>query len=138
MPLTSRGVVIAVLAALVAAIVAAPVMGPGGAAVYAAFGWVCHQEPERSWELTGRPLAVCVRCLGLYLGALAGSVVGLRFWRGMALGMLGVVGVDWLVEAAGYTGSRPWWRFGIGLVVGALVVPALYSEPRGQPVRRMG
>lgn len=137
MLLTSRGVVIAVLALLLGAAVVAPWMGVAGVAVYGAFGWVCHQRVERCWELAGRPLAVCVRCLGLYLGAWAGAVAGWRFWRPAASAMLAVMGVDWVVEAVGLTGSRPWWRFGIGWIVGALVAPALWSEPRPVPARRM-
>jgi uncharacterized membrane protein len=36
--------------------------------LYQFFGSICHQQPERSFTLAGHPLAVCHRCLGLYLG----------------------------------------------------------------------
>ena len=36
---------------------------------------VCHQRPERSFHLHGRPLAVCGRCTGLYLSAALGLLV---------------------------------------------------------------
>jgi len=132
MPPISRGLVIAVLATLLAAILIAPVAGPLGTAVYAALGWICHQRPERSWELWGRSLAVCVRCLGLYVGALLGAAAGLRFWKPAAAAALAVLGADWLVEAIGWLGSRPPWRFAIGLAAGALIVPALWgtAKPR--------
>ena len=40
--------------------------------LYAFFHPVCHQLPDRSFACFGHPLAVCHRCLGLYLGFLAG------------------------------------------------------------------
>ena len=33
---------------------------------------VCHQRPERSFHVHGRPLAVCGRCTGLYVSAALG------------------------------------------------------------------
>jgi uncharacterized membrane protein len=49
----------------------------------AAYAPVCHQETGRSLHPAGAPAAVCARCLGLYLGGLAGLVVGatLGAWR---------------------------------------------------------
>lgn len=38
--------------------------------VYHVYGQVCHQIAERSFSLAGQPLAVCARCLGIYVGAL--------------------------------------------------------------------
>ena len=48
--------------------------------MYAAFSSVCHQQPERCWWLLDHPLAVCVRCLGFYVGAIAALLAGWRFW----------------------------------------------------------
>lgn len=42
------------------------------AGVYSGFSVVCHQMPERSFHFEGFPLAVCARCLGLYVGGAAG------------------------------------------------------------------
>lgn len=36
--------------------------------IYAGFSKVCHQLPDRSFFLSGHPLAVCSRCTGLYAG----------------------------------------------------------------------
>ena len=46
---------------------------PGASLVYDLFSSICHQLPERSFAWMGHPLAVCQRCLGLYLG----------FWLGL-------------------------------------------------------
>lgn len=40
---------------------------------YALFSPVCHQMPSRSFFLFGYSLAVCARCLGIYIGFLAGT-----------------------------------------------------------------
>jgi uncharacterized membrane protein len=42
--------------------------------LYAFFEPICHQLPERSFACFGHPLAVCHRCLGLYLGGSSGLV----------------------------------------------------------------
>jgi uncharacterized membrane protein len=36
--------------------------------IYRAFSYVCHQIPERSFFIAGRPFAVCARCTGIYAG----------------------------------------------------------------------
>jgi uncharacterized membrane protein len=71
------GLTLGVAAGLVGLIVAAPLLRAGGAgaaagAVYKAFGMVCHQLDARSFHVEGFQLAVCARCFGLYVGALAG------------------------------------------------------------------
>ena len=45
------------------------------ALIYAVFSPVCHQLPERSFFFRGFPLAVCGRCLGIYLGFSAGTIL---------------------------------------------------------------
>jgi uncharacterized membrane protein len=67
-------------AGLLALIVAAPLLKASGApalaeGVYRAFTFVCHQMDERSFHLAGFKLAVCARCFGLYVGALAGALL---------------------------------------------------------------
>lgn len=59
--------------------------GSTGAArlVYAVFAPVCHQIPGRCLLFHGQPLAVCGRCLGIYLGFAAGLVL-YRIVRGFA------------------------------------------------------
>jgi uncharacterized membrane protein len=48
---------------------------PVGALIYALFAPVCHQIPGRSFSLVGHPLAVCARCLGIYLCFLLGTLL---------------------------------------------------------------
>lgn len=54
-------------------------------AVRSTFKSVCHQIPERSFSLLGTPVAVCARCLGLYLGFLVGVILLPRAERLSAL-----------------------------------------------------
>ena len=54
------------------ALVQKSIVGP---ILYIFFHQVCHQLPDRSFFWFGHPLAVCHRCLGLYLG----------FWVGLLL-----------------------------------------------------
>jgi len=62
-----------------AALFAAPILRHKApvvsALIYAAFSPVCHQVPERSLYIHGSPLAVCGRCLGIYLGFSAGTIL---------------------------------------------------------------
>lgn len=36
--------------------------------IYRAFGFLCHQIPERSFHIEGHALGVCARCTGIYAG----------------------------------------------------------------------
>lgn len=46
-------------------------------ALYAAAHLVCHQLPDRSFQLAQGPMAVCARCIGLYAGAVIGGAAAL-------------------------------------------------------------
>jgi uncharacterized membrane protein len=54
-----------------------PAVARAAALVYAAGGLVCHQRPERSFQIHGNQLVVCARCTGLYLSALAAGLLAL-------------------------------------------------------------
>ena len=43
--------------------------------LYEMFGRVCHQIPERAFNLEGHPFAVCARCTGIYFGFAAGVLL---------------------------------------------------------------
>jgi uncharacterized membrane protein len=69
--------------ALVAAPHAIAMDGPVrmvAALTYLGAGYICHQRPERSFHLEGRPLPVCARCTGLYL-AVPFGLAGVLFMR---------------------------------------------------------
>ena len=46
-----------------------------GQAIYRGFSVVCHQNGERSFHVSGFPLAVCARCFGLYVGGAVGILL---------------------------------------------------------------
>lgn len=48
---------------------------PVGALSYLFFKPICHQIPERSLHLWGIQVAVCHRCLGLYVGFWLGTLI---------------------------------------------------------------
>jgi uncharacterized membrane protein len=48
----------------------AGILGKADAIGYA----VCHRIEERSFHVEGRPLSLCARCTGMYLGAVVGMV----------------------------------------------------------------
>ena len=52
-------------------------LNPVAAFVYSFGDLNCHQKSERSWEINGNQLAVCVRDVGLFLGLFMGAL----FWR---------------------------------------------------------
>jgi hypothetical protein len=45
--------------------------------VYTFGRFVCHQRPERSFQLWTAQMPVCARCAGIYFGAVAGAVAGM-------------------------------------------------------------
>src|SRR4051812_25328683 len=55
----------------------AAVAGSASALVYAFSSIICHQRPERSFQLWSAQLPVCARCTGLYLGAASAALLAL-------------------------------------------------------------
>ena len=93
------------------------------------FALVCHQRPDRCFWVFGAPVAVCARCLGIYLGAAAGLVM--RTSRAVAIRLLLIAAalnlVDVVTEYAGLHGNWMIARFGLGMmlgVAGALLIAA--------------
>ncbi|HYM09095.1 MAG TPA: DUF2085 domain-containing protein [Bryobacterales bacterium] len=133
-----RWIVLTVLVVFVAAIFAAPLLAEASSVaavpLYAAFSWVCHQRPQRTWLLGAYPLAVCVRCLGIYLGALAGAIAGLRFFRRLFFAAMALLAADWLLEAAGSFLVPSGVRFATGLLLGFFLAPALWGNHYEPPL----
>lgn len=123
-----RIAVSAVPTTLAAAAVAAPALAFANLS-FAAMGLVlffspvCHQDPGRSLWLFGAPMAVCARCMGLYLGAAAGA--WLRAPRSTLLPMVGaalaVNLIDVFTEFIGLHGNWVATRLIFGLLLGGLV-----------------
>src|SRR5258705_5643101 len=147
----------ALLLPLVPFVASRPHATPIGAALviaaYAIGGVICHQLPERSYQLWGAQMPVCARCAGIYFGAAiaaivvcaaprtrpptyGGSVVGRRFSgafspRGSllmaALPTLATLVYEWT------TGHMPahWVRAAAGAPLGVTVAwMVLSSMPR--------
>jgi uncharacterized membrane protein len=93
---------------------------PVGFALQRGFALVCHQRPDRSFWIFGAPVAVCARCLGIYLGAAVGLL--LRTSRRIALQLLIATGtlnlLDVATEFTGLHGNWMGMRFALGLALG--------------------
>lgn len=131
----------AVVAAGVGLVLLAPLLKAGGwplssLVIYKSFAGVCHQMPERSFQLWGFPAAVCARCLGLYAGLLAGVAayplargltrtdVPRRAWLLLAAAP---TSIDFLLGVTGLWENTHWSRFTTALPLGAAV--AFYVVP---------
>lgn len=55
----------------------APAAYAASAVVYLIGSLVCHQRPERSFQLWGAQMPVCARCTGIYVGAAIAALVWL-------------------------------------------------------------
>jgi uncharacterized membrane protein len=119
-----------IVAATLAAPLTAGILPALSHALYAAFAWVCHQRLQRAWLLGAHPLPVCVRCLGIYLGALAGAVAGLRFSRNLLYASTALMAVEWLAEATILPGAPAGLRFSTGLLAGLFIIAVLWGEQR--------
>ena len=109
-----------------------------GVALRQGFALVCHQRAERCFWIWGAPVAVCTRCLGIYLGAAIGLV--LRTSRALALRLLlaaaALNGLDVVTELAGLHGNWLVVRFVLGLLLGAaagLLISSAMAETAAQP-----
>jgi len=91
-----------------------------GFALQRGFALVCHQQPERSFVLFGGSVAVCARCLGIYLGAAAGLLLRISrraAWRWLML-TVALSLADWTAEVSGIHGNSMDMRFTLGLALG--------------------
>jgi uncharacterized membrane protein len=95
---------------------------------YLAFSFICHQNPARSFHVSGYPLPVCHRCLGIYIGLFLGSLAAHRFalrtlrWRRFWVLAAGIPMLfDVVLSSSGiWIGSGP-GRFLTGLWFGYLI-----------------
>jgi uncharacterized membrane protein len=119
--------------AWLALLIAAPFLpAPLSAAVYVIGSFICHQRPERSFDLAGLQLPVCARCLGVYAGAAMGTVAAFRIGRvrrPRAVAILAVVPalVSLVVEWAGVSALSNTIRAATGVVAGGLVAAVVLA-----------
>lgn len=109
-----------------------------GLALERGFAIVCHQRPERSFWIFGAQMAICSRCLGIYLGAAVGLL--LRTSRWLALRLLIAAAalnlLDALAELAGLPGNWLAIRLGFGLLLGAAAALLISSSVATAPPAR--
>jgi uncharacterized membrane protein len=98
--------------------------------IYALFSPTCHQIPSRCFFVFGHPLAVCARCLGIYSGFLAGTLI-YPFLKGFFLPSLPraknfilvsfPIVLDTAANLIGIWESPEWLRFLTGLLWGVIL-----------------
>ena len=83
------------------------------------FSRLCHQDPARSFLVDGSPVAVCVRCLGIYCGvALAAWFrVGREFAFRLLAAALLINVLDVASGALHWQGNLPLVRLLFGLLL---------------------
>ncbi len=84
------------------------------------FSRLCHQDPARSFMVEGSPVAVCVRCLGIYCGAALAGLLGMGkapARRLLAIALLLNL-LDVTSAALHWHGSLPLPRFLLGVMLG--------------------
>ena len=98
--------------------------------IYSIFSPICHQNPARSFFIFGYPLAVCSRCLGIYVGFLGGIII-YPIFRGffslslpkakyfLALSL--PIGVDTLGNFLRLWSTSNWPRFVLGFIWGIIL-----------------
>ena len=108
---------------------------------------ICHQIVERSFSVNGKPVALCARCTGMYLGALLAMgyqlLLGKRRAEWPGKGILAVLGIFFLAFA--FDGSNSAAKLflghdliytptntlrlitgtGMGIAMGVMILPTL-------------
>jgi uncharacterized membrane protein len=102
------------------------------------FARLCHQEAARSFVVNGSPVAVCVRCLGIYWGVAVALLLRLRRPRRLLAVAMVVNLADVASGAMHWHGDLPFLRFFFGLMLGLGVgaVLSLWDVGRSLPAAR--
>ena len=95
------------------------------------FSHLCHQDPARSFVIAGSPVAVCVRCLGIYCGVALGMFLRLR--KASAFRFLAAATLLNLLDVGSgmlhWHGNMPMTRFWLGLLLGLAAGSILFLAP---------
>ena len=91
---------------------------------------LCHQNPNRSFMLSGAPVAVCVRCLGIYCGVAISSLLPTRrlIARRLLASALVLNLFDVATGALHWHGNLPLPRFLFGMLLGWAAGLILFSN----------
>lgn len=96
--LTAVIVILAVFLIIIAVLLPPPtLLGKADVVGYA----ICHRIPERSFSFSGRPMPLCARCTGTFLGAILGLAAMLLYGRRRAAGLPPVLVLGMLVIFVG-------------------------------------
>ena len=94
------------------------------------FSRLCHQDPARSFVIAGSPVAVCVRCLGIYCGVALGML--LRLGKVSAIRLLAIAMLLNVLDVGSgmlhWHGNMPVTRFWLGLLLGGAAGSILFLE----------
>jgi uncharacterized membrane protein len=102
----------------------------GADLIYAVCSPLCHQNPSRCFVISGYPMAVCTRCLGIYSGFFLGTCIypfirGLRFQSLPRKGVLIAVSLPIVIDTAGNVltlwMTTAWIRFMTGVFWGSFL-----------------
>lgn len=126
------GLMLASTVFLLASATGAPYLDPEWRSlVMHVFSSVCHQLPARSPHVGELPIAVCDRCLGIYVGLVLGVATigwGRMLWarvqntdRFVVMGSLVPIGIDWIGPMLGFWSNAPISRAGTGLLFGGVM-----------------
>ena len=61
----------------------------------------CHQRPERCFTVKGYTFPLCARCIGVFFGQATALLLlpfGIRTRWIPALALLGIMGLDWMLQ----------------------------------------
>ncbi len=118
----------------IAAVFAAPYLKSQSSAygnlIYAVFSPTCHQIPSRCLTLYGNPLAVCTRCLGIYIGFFLGTSLFPVFrWlsseslpKAKILILMSIpIVIDTAANGVSLWASPHWLRLATGLIWGTIL-----------------
>lgn len=126
---SQRSKVLLLIAGLAGVVVLLAAAGPVflGDRVHALLGLACHQNPERCLVVAGHPMALCARCLGLFLGFGVGALTALSrpLSRRTALGILlaaaALTALDVAAEQIGFYSNLIPLRLATGTLLGVAV-----------------
>ncbi|MEX2117145.1 MAG: DUF2085 domain-containing protein [Bacteroidota bacterium] len=129
--------------------VAAPVLRsmdiPLSSMLYSLFSEVCHQIPDRSFQIGGEPLAVCIRCSAIYFSIFASLLFSLFLTRfhfnkyppaWILTAAVAPIVLDVLLNLSGIHASTVWTRTLSGVVAG-LVVPFFLMPPLIEAIHQL-